>query len=51
MTYFKTIAQAQQLADRLNYDDAEGWRYEVHASRGGFYVAIFDQDLEFVGTL
>lgn len=51
MTYFKTIDRAQMLADRLNYDDAEGWRYEVHASRGGFYVAIFDQDFEFVGVL
>ena len=51
MTYFKTKDKAQQLADRLNYDDSEGWRYEVHASRGGFYVAVFDQDFEFVGTL
>jgi len=51
MTYFKTIAQAQQLADRLNYDDSQGWRYEVHASRGGFYVAIFDQDFEHMGNL
>jgi hypothetical protein len=51
MTYFKTIAQAQQLADRLNYDDSQGWRYEVHASRGGFYVAIFDADFEFMGAL
>lgn len=51
MTYFKTLAQAQQLADRLNYDDDDGWRYEVHASRGGFYVAIFDQDFHHMGNL
>lgn len=51
LTYFKTIDRAQMLADRLNYDDAEGWSYRVHASRGGFYVAIFDQDFEYVGVL
>jgi hypothetical protein len=51
MTYFKTIDRAQALADRLNYEDAHGWRYEVHASRAGFYVAIFDHDFEFMGAL
>ena len=51
MTYFKSKDQAQALADRLNYTDTEGWRYEVHASRGGFYVAVFDQDFEHQGNL
>ena len=51
MTYFKTIDRAQALADRLNYDDVDGWTYRVQASRGGFYVAIFDQDFFHVGNL
>lgn len=51
MTYFKTIDQAQRLADQLNYDDTEGWSYRVHASRRGFYVAIFDQDFHHMGNL
>jgi hypothetical protein len=51
MTYFKTKDGAQRLADRLNYEDAHGWTYHVHASRGGFYVAIFDQDFEHMGNL
>ena len=51
MTYFKTKAQAQQLADRLNYDDVHGWRYEVHAGACGFYVAVFDDDFTFMGNL
>lgn len=51
MTYFRTKDQAQRLADRLNYEDADGWSYHVHASRGGFYVAIFDNDFEHMGNL
>jgi hypothetical protein len=51
LTYFKTKAQAQQLADRLNYDDTQGWSYRVQASRGGFYVAVFDIDQHFQGNL
>jgi len=51
LTYFKTKAQAQQLADRLNYSDTEGWTYRVQASRGGFYVAVFDDDFEHMGNL
>ena len=51
MTYFKTIDRAQALADRLNYEDADGWTYKVHASRAGFYVAIFDDDFTFMGNL
>jgi hypothetical protein len=45
------MAQAQALADQLNYSDADGWSYRVHASRGGFYVAIFDDDFQHVGNL
>jgi hypothetical protein len=51
MTYFKTLDRAQALADRLNYEDDHGWRYEVRASRAGFYVAIFDDDFTFMGAL
>ena len=51
MTYFKTKDQAQRLADQLNYSDTEGWSYRVQASRGGFYVAIFDDDFNFMGNL
>ena len=51
MTYFKTMDRAQMLADQLNYSDADGWTYRVQASRGGFYVAIFDQDFFHVGNL
>jgi len=51
MTYFKTKDQAQRLADQLNYSDTEGWSYRVQASRGGFYVAIFDDDFYFMGNL
>ena len=51
MTYFKTKAQAQQLADQLNYADAQGYTYRVQASRGGFYVAVFDQDFEHQGNI
>lgn len=51
MTYFKTKDQAQRLADQLNYADTQGWSYRVHASRGGFYVAVFDQDFEHQGNI
>lgn len=51
MTYFKTKDAAQRLADQLNYSDTEGWSYRVQASRGGFYVAIFDDDFNFMGNL
>lgn len=51
MTYFKTKAQAQQLADQLNYADVQGYTYRVQASRGGFYVAVFDQDYHHQGNL
>ena len=51
MTYFKTKDQAQRLADRLNYADALGFSYRVQASRGGFYVAVFDMDQHFQGNI
>ena len=51
MTYFNTMDQAQRLADQLNYNDAHGWIYTVQASRGGFYVAVFDQDFEHQGNI
>ena len=51
MTYFKTMDQAQRLADQLNYNDAHGWTYTVQASRGGFFVAVFDQDFEHQGNI
>lgn len=51
MTYFKTKDRAQALADRLNYEDTHGWTYRVHASRGGFYVAVFDQDYHHQGNI
>lgn len=51
LTYFKTKAQAQQLADQLNYADVQGFTYRVQASRGGFYVAVFDQDYHHQGNI
>ena len=51
MTYFKTKDQAQRLADQLNYADAQGYTYRVQASRGGFYVAVFDQDYHHQGNI
>jgi hypothetical protein len=51
MTYFKTKDQAQRLADQLNYNDTHGWAYTVQASRGGFYVAVFDQDHHHQGNI
>jgi hypothetical protein len=51
MTYFKTMDQAQRLADQLNYNDTQGYSYRVQASRGGFYVAVFDMDQHFQGNI
>jgi hypothetical protein len=51
VTYFKTKDQAQRLADQLNYADAQGYTYRVQASRGGFYVAVFDQDYHHQGNI
>lgn len=51
MTYFKTKDQAQRMADQLNYTDTQGYSYRVQASRGGFYVAVFDIDHHFQGNI
>jgi glycosyltransferase involved in cell wall biosynthesis len=42
---------ALALADRLHEDEVHGWTYEVHACARGFYVAVFDDDGHFMGTL
>lgn len=51
MTYYTTKGAAQALADTLAAQDADAWRYEVHASPRGFYVAVFDFDHYFLGNL
>lgn len=51
MTYFKIKAQALALADELTMQDRDAWRYEVHGSPRGFYVAVFDDDGHFLGNL
>ena len=51
MTYFATKTAAQALADTLAAQDADAWRYEVHASPKGCYVAVFDFDYYFLGNL
>jgi len=51
MTYYRTKAQAQALADELTMQDTDAWRYEVHGAARGFYVAVFDDDGYFLGNL
>lgn len=51
MTYYRTKAAAQALADELTMQDRDAWRYEVHGSSKGFYVAVFDDDNHFLGVL
>jgi hypothetical protein len=51
MTYYKTKAAAQALADELTLQDCDAWRYEVHGAARGFYVAVFDDDGHFLGNL
>jgi hypothetical protein len=51
MTYYRTKAAAQALADELTMQDREAWSYEVHGSPRGFYVAVFDDDYHFLGIL
>jgi hypothetical protein len=51
MTYYKTNAAAQALADELTLQDRDAWRYEVHGAARGFYVAVFDDDGHFLGNL
>lgn len=50
MIYFDTKSKAQALADSFNANST-GHIYCVHASRAGFYVAIFDFDFNHVGNL
>ena len=51
MTYYKTKAAAQALADELAMQDCDAWSYQVHGSLKGFYVAVFDDDGHFLGIL
>jgi hypothetical protein len=51
MTYYKTKAAAQALADELTLQDRDAWRYEVHGAARGFYVAVFEDDGHFLGNL
>lgn len=51
MTYYRTKAAAQALADELTLQDRDAWRYEVHGSPKGFYVVVFDDDGHFLGVL
>jgi hypothetical protein len=51
MTYYKSKAAAQALADELTYQDRDAWSYEVHGAARGFYVAVFDDDGHFLGNL
>lgn len=51
MTYYKTKAAAQALADELTLQDRDAWRYEVYGAARGFYVAVFDDDGHFLGNL
>lgn len=51
MTYYTHKAAAQALADELTMQDRDAWRYEVHGSPRGFYVAVFDADFYFLGIL
>ena len=51
MTYYKSKAAAQALADELTLQDRDAWRYDVQACPRGFYVAVFDDDGHFLGNL
>ena len=51
MTYYKSKAAAQALADELTLQDRDAWRYDVQACPRGFYVAVFDDDGHFLGVL
>jgi hypothetical protein len=51
MTYYKSKAAAQALADELTMQDRDAWSYQVHGSPRGFYVAVFDADFYFLGIL
>ena len=51
MTYYRSKAAAQALADELTMQDRDAWRYDVQACPRGFYVAVFDDDGHFLGNL
>lgn len=51
MTYYRTKAAAQALANELTLQDRDAWSYEVHGSPRGFYVVVFDDDGHFLGVL
>lgn len=51
MTYYTIKAAAQALADHLTLHELHAWSYEVHGSPRGFYVAVFDAEYHFLGTL
>ena len=51
MTYYRSKAAAQALADELTLQDRDAWRYDVQACPRGFYVAVFDDDGHFLGVL
>jgi hypothetical protein len=51
MTYYRSKAAAQALADELTLQDRDAWRYDVQACPRGFYVAVFDDDGHFLGAL
>ena len=51
MTYYRSKAAAQALADELTMQDRDAWRYDVQACPRGFYVAVFDDDGHFLGVL
>ena len=51
MTYYKTKAAAQALADHLGMHELQAWSSQVHGSPRGFYVAVFDDDGHFLGIL
>ena len=51
MTYYSTHSAAQTLADTIAATEAHMWTYTVQQSTAGFYVAVFDNDFEFMGIL
>ena len=51
MTYYSTHSAAQALADTIAATEAHMWTYTVQQSPAGFYVAVFDNDFEFMGIL
>jgi hypothetical protein len=53
-TIFRDASEANELAMKLNKDEAteyEKWSYQVESYKGGYVVAIYDEDDIFVGNL